>query len=72
MNASDSTQSAATCVVCGKDTTHGRGFMTLHVEGRPVPLCCPMCYKVYQEDPARDVAGQRVRDALRAFGSESQ
>jgi ribosomal protein L24E len=70
MNDSDSTRSADTCVVCGKDTTGGRGFMTLHVEGRPLPLCCPMCYKIYQEDPARYVTGQKVREVMRGFGSE--
>lgn len=72
MNASDSTRNADTCVVCGKDTMGGRGFMTLHVEGRPVPLCCPMCYKVYQEDPARYVAGQKIRDVMRDAGAEAR
>lgn len=71
MNVSDSTRSPDTCAVCGKDTTGGRGFMTLHVEGRPVPLCCPMCYKVYQEDPARYVARQRIRDLTRDFDRDS-
>jgi ribosomal protein L24E len=68
----DSTRSAGprddTCVVCGKDTTGGRGFMTLHVEGRPVPICCPMCYKVYQEDPARYARSQHVREISRGLG----
>lgn len=41
------------CVVCGKDTSGGRGFMTLNLEGRHLALCCPMCQKVYQENPAR-------------------
>lgn len=42
-----------TCAVCGKVTSSGRGFMQLVVEGRPIELCCPMCFKVYQERVAR-------------------
>ena len=49
----DSISAAGLCVVCGKDTTGGRGFMNLHVDGRELPICCPMCYKVYDEDPER-------------------
>jgi hypothetical protein len=66
----DSNRSDSLCVVCGKDTSGGRGFMTLHVGGRPVPICCPMCYKVYEADPARYVTGQRVRDVERSLGGE--
>ncbi|MDO8540191.1 MAG: hypothetical protein Q7S40_07070 [Opitutaceae bacterium] len=69
MNGTD--DSSRPCVVCGKDTTSGRGFMTLHVEGRPVPICCPMCYDVYQKDPARYVSAQRVREIGRDIGLPS-
>jgi ribosomal protein L24E len=72
MNETDATQSAGnrddTCVVCGKDTASGRGFMTLHVAGRAVPLCCPMCYKLYQEDPTRYVSNQHAREVARNLG----
>lgn len=69
MNENESSGTDALCVVCGKDTTGGRGFMTLHVEGRPVPICCPMCYKVYETDPRRFVAGQKLRVIERDFRS---
>lgn len=72
MNETDATQSAVnrddTCVVCGKDTTSGRGFMTLHVAGRAVPLCCPMCYKLYQERPDQYVSSQHAREVARNLG----
>ncbi|MBI4625855.1 MAG: hypothetical protein HY736_21865 [Verrucomicrobia bacterium] len=42
--------------------------MTLHVEGQPVPLCCPMCYKVYQENPARYTSSRHAREISRELG----
>jgi hypothetical protein len=71
MNNADSTASSGLCVVCGKDTTGGRGFMNLHVEGREIPICCPMCYKVYEADPARYVAAQKLREVARSLGDGS-
>lgn len=53
-----------TCAVCGKDTSGGRGFMTLHLEGRHLALCCPQCQKVYQENPALYIRRQRTRDVI--------
>lgn len=44
------------CVVCGKGTSNGRGYMRLYENGRPVELCCPMCLKVYEERVARKKA----------------
>ena len=46
----------------GKDTSGGRGFMNLHIEGRAVPLCCPMCYEVFQEDPSRFIENRHARE----------
>lgn len=69
MNENDSSGSDALCVVCGKDTSGGRGFMNLHVEGRPVPICCPMCYKVYEANPERYVTGQKIRAVERDLGN---
>ncbi|MFZ5496549.1 MAG: hypothetical protein ACOZE5_14590 [Verrucomicrobiota bacterium] len=71
MSAPDPIRPADTCAVCGKDVSGARGFMTLHVEGRPVPLCCPMCYQVYQENPTRYDTGQKIRDSFRDPGAGS-
>lgn len=53
------------CVVCGKDTASGRGFMTLNLEGRHLALCCPMCQKVYQENPARYTQWLKNQEIIR-------
>jgi ribosome-binding protein aMBF1 (putative translation factor) len=50
-----------TCIVCGKDTSGDRGFMHLNIDGQLIELCCPQCYKVYQEEPARYLSRQTAR-----------
>ncbi len=64
MNPDEQSRSDEICVVCGKDTSSGRGFMTLHVEGRLIALCCPMCQKVYQENPALYTQRQQTRGII--------
>ena len=53
------------CAICGKDTSGGRGFMTLHVAGQPVVLCCPQCKKVYDENPDKVIRKLKTGDAIR-------
>ncbi len=53
------------CVVCGKDTTGNRGYMVLHLDGHSIPLCCPQCKKVYEENPALYVRRQDTRETIR-------
>ena len=65
MKPGEPSRSDQICVVCGKDTSGGRGFMTLHLEGRLIPLCCPMCQKVYQENPALYARRQQTSDVIR-------
>ena len=62
MNDNEPLSSDEICVVCGKDTTGGRGFMTLHADGRNIALCCPMCKKIYEEDPVKFARKQNSRD----------
>jgi len=75
MNPDELLRSDEICVVCGKDTSGGRGFLTLHLEGRLIALCCPMCQKVYEANPA--LYAQRlqnratIRDIDRASGSHN-
>lgn len=57
---------------CGKDTSGGRGFMTLHVDSRPVPICCPHCYQSYEKDPVRYLSDQKARSIERELGAETQ
>lgn len=64
MNPDETSCTSEICVVCGKDTSGGRGFMTLHLEGRQIPLCCPMCQKVYGEKPAFYNQRQQTREAI--------
>ena len=42
--------------------------MTLQNAGQPVHLCCPQCYKVYQENPDRYGIGENIRDLEREVG----
>lgn len=53
------------CAICGKDTSGGRGFMTLRVADLPVVLCCPMCKKVYEENPDKVLRRLKTGDAIR-------
>ncbi len=69
MNPDEQSRSDEICVVCGKDTSSGRGFMTLHLEGRHLALCCPMCQKVYQENPAQFARRLKTGDAIREIES---
>ena len=64
MSPVETTRSDELCVVCDKDTSGGRGFMTLHPEGRHLALCCPQCRKVYQETPAFYIRRQQTRDVI--------
>lgn len=65
MNPDETPRFDPTCVVCGKDTSGGRGFMTLHLPGRLIALCCPLCRKVYEETPARYAQYQQTQQAIR-------
>ncbi len=67
MNPDEQSRADELCVVCGKDTSGGRGFTMLHLEGRHLALCCPMCQKVYQENPARFARRQQTGEAIRAI-----
>ena len=67
MNPDEMSREDEICVVCGKDTSGGRGFMMLHLEGRHLALCCPMCQKVYQEHPARFARRLKTGDAIRGI-----
>jgi hypothetical protein len=65
MKTNDPVSSDENCAVCGKDTTNGRGFMTLHVEGRLIALCCPLCQRTYQADPSKYLADLKTRNTNR-------
>ena len=39
--------------------------MTLHLEGRHIPLCCPQCLKVYEENPAFHIRRLQTRETIR-------
>lgn len=65
MNPDETPPSAEICAVCGKDTSGGRGFMTLYVEGRALVLCCPLCKKAYEENPDKFARGMATRAAIR-------
>ncbi len=41
------------------------GFLTLPVEGRLIALCCPMCQKVYGENPALYAQRLKNRETIR-------
>ncbi len=45
--------------------------MALYSQGRRLPLCCPMCYKVYQENPARYGGTAEPGPAPRNFAQET-
>ncbi len=40
-----------TCVVCGKAVRPGEALVTMHQQGRKLPICCPLCFDAYQTDP---------------------
>ncbi len=71
MNPAEPPRSDETCVVCGKDTSGGRGFLTLHLEGRLIALCCPMCQKVYGENPALYAQRLKNRETIREIDRAS-
>jgi hypothetical protein len=56
------------CVVCGKSTAGGAGFIAIYVERRRLPLCCPLCHKAFEEDPSRYGGNTSVPDPERALG----
>jgi len=48
-----------TCAVCGKDLTNVSGVSHLYRDGKPFPLCCPLCIDLFQRAPARFASGER-------------
>lgn len=57
--------SEVTCAICGKDTSGGRGFMTLYLNGRALVLCCPLCKKAHEENPGKFAQARKTGDAIR-------
>lgn len=44
------------CIVCGKNVTHGGGFARINHKGTMVNLCCPLCMEAFEKDPAPHMA----------------
>ena len=44
------------CIVCGKNVTHGGGFASINHQGIMVNLCCPGCMDTFSKDPAPHMA----------------
>ena len=65
MNTKESVPPNEYCAVCGTDTAGGRGLLTLHLDGRHIPLCCPLCQKVYEEHPAFYLRRLQSRETIR-------
>lgn len=57
-------ESEDTCAVCGNVATGGRRFSRLYHDGKPFPLCCPMCIDVFQRAPQRFARGERPRTVV--------
>jgi len=69
MKSSDSTPGQGAgeqvCVVCGKDLSDTRPTAVLYVEGRALPVCCPLCFEAYQKSPKRFADRASVQETLR-------
>jgi hypothetical protein len=66
----ESTEREETCAVCGNEATGGRRFSRLYHDGRPFPLCCPMCLDLFQRAPARFARGERRQTVLEELISD--
>lgn len=62
---SPDTNGDAQCVVCGKDMAGTRASALMYVEGRPLPVCCPLCLDAYQKAPERFARRASAQEALR-------
>ena len=61
---SELAEAEETCAVCGNVATGGRGFSRLYHNGKPFPLCCPMCIDVFQRAPSEFAKGERPRSVI--------
>lgn len=61
-----------TCAVCGKDLANTGGVAHLYHDGKPFPLCCPVCMDLFQRAPARFASGERPQTILDELLAEMQ
>jgi hypothetical protein len=52
---------AERCAVCGKSVAGGGGYTRISFEDKTVALCCPLCLKTFQENPAQFARRQAIR-----------
>ena len=65
----DTNSETCRCIVCGKDTTGGRGFITLHVGEMRIEVCCSLCYQTYEKEPRKYHISREVRSIQRDSGT---
>jgi len=58
------------CAVCGKDLANTSGVARLYRDGKPFPLCCPMCVDLFQRAPKRFANGERPQTVVEELLSE--
>lgn len=66
----ESKETEETCAVCGNEAAGGRRFSRLYHDGRPFPLCCPMCLDLFQRAPERFAQGERRQTVLEELVSD--
>ena len=59
------------CVVCGKNVTHGGGFSRINHKGTMVNLCCPLCLETFQKDPKPHLARLAKVEIFRSLNSQA-
>lgn len=59
-----------TCAVCGKNLASTSGVAHLYHDGKPFPLCCPLCMDLFQRAPARFASGERAQTVVEELLSE--
>jgi hypothetical protein len=60
------------CAVCGKDLANTGGVAHLYRDGKPFPLCCPMCIDLFQRAPKRFASGERPKTIVDELLAEMQ
>jgi hypothetical protein len=60
------------CVVCGKNVTHGGGFSRINHKGIMVNLCCPLCLETFQKDPQPFMARLAKIEIFRTLNPQAE
>ena len=55
------------CAVCGKSVAGAAGYMRIKFEQEMVALCCPLCFKTFQQNPQEFIRKRDTQAEIHAI-----